>query len=208
MRSTRWRLFALACLFALAACGVGTRSATSPSRSPAGSSDPVPSTSSSPPTYSGPVSTFTPAEAPPRFPGPPGLIIDQTYYALPGVFSQSGSPTPVSGWGQLYINAEDQMGAQQSRDFYVATLSAIGWTVKGLPVYTGTYQGYATHWTQLWAKAPAGSGFDYAMIRIFRSEDPQVLTSIQIHFSRNGMCANHQATVEESDICPAGYVTF
>jgi hypothetical protein len=148
------------------------------------------------------------AGAPADFPVPAGFYSSSVSYAQAGQYGDSGDPKPTPGWKLLYVEgAADKPDATQVRDFFAAALAGRGWTVKTDAVQDTTYLGYPAHLTYVDAKAPVGSGFDFAQIRIFRSDEPgsgqsAPYTSIEINLSRDGYCAAPGAA--DSLPCPSG----
>jgi hypothetical protein len=196
-----------ATIITLAACGSNRSSSTG--TVPAGPSARATAAASSAPGHAVPAAgNLKAAGAPAGFPVPVGFYSRGVSYAQAGQYGDSGDPKPAPGWKLLYVEgAADKPDATQVRDFFAAALPGRGWTVKTEAVQDTTYLGYPAHLTYVNAKAPAGSGFDFAQIRIFRSDEPgsgqsAPYTSIQINLSRDGYCAVPDAA--DSLPCPSG----
>jgi hypothetical protein len=185
------------CIIVLAAAGCGgtgsssgagnTAAATSAATSPASSSH-------SSVSYNGPTIALQAAQAPVGFQVPADFEVYSTDYCPQGAFSEDQAPCarhPFVGWQALYVPGQSmKLDAQETSDLFTSKLAAAHWKVTSDPQITdGTYNGYTSHETYVDAQAPAGSGFDYVHIRIFKSDQPGNGTSIEIYFTRGGYCA-------------------
>lgn len=197
-------------IIVLAAAGCGgtgsnsgaanTATATSAATSPTSSSQ------SSVSTYNGPTIALQADQAPAGFQVPADFEVYSTDYCPHGAFSEDQAPCarhPFVGWQALYVPGQSmKLDAQETSDLFTSKLAAVHWKVTSNPqIENSTYNGYASHETYVDAQAPAGSGFDYVHIRIFKSDQPGNGTSIEVYFTRGGYCAADK-TGEFSYVCP------
>jgi hypothetical protein len=159
--------------------------------------------------YAGPVKYLEVDQGPARFPLPPDFETYHAAYCPAGtdVVSDSNEERcprrPTPDWQALFVPGQSMgLDAKQSRDLIAAKLSELGWTqVAAWPLRDGTYVGYPSHETSVDAKAPAGSGFDYVHVRIFKSDEPGNGSSIWLYLTRGGFCAANKA--QEGNACPS-----
>jgi hypothetical protein len=117
----------------------------------------------------------------------------------------SSQSSPGPDWVVVTLKAESgtALDANAARSLFITGFSRTGWrNILATPITTSQYMGYPAAETNIEARAPEGVALDYVWIRLFQSLQPGYnRTSIELHISRNGFCANSAPVPEPLSAC-------